>query len=116
MLAKQVAGSATYKQCKTIYTVLSFKFSLLIQFIQSWKQKTVCIFSLFKQRKKKAFEDISLLINISSTKLKSAALMSIFEMPQLWWFLSQILVIFLDSTTVLWRHQEWKMKQTNQKL
>ena len=34
--ARKVAGSATYKQSKTVYeVVLSFKVNLLVQFIQS---------------------------------------------------------------------------------
>ena len=37
--ARKVAGSATYLQSEAEWIVLSFKVSLFIQFIQSWKQR-----------------------------------------------------------------------------
>ena len=62
---RKVAGSTTYKQNTAVWIVLSFKLSLFIHFIQSWKQREFD-YSVCLGRKKSANEHLSLLINISN--------------------------------------------------
>ena len=61
-----VAGSTKYNNIKQYKLCCP-----LIQFIQSWKQKEF-VYLVCLGRKKSTKEDLSLLKNISSTKLQSA--------------------------------------------
>ena len=61
-----MAGSATYKQSETVWSVLSFKVSL---FTPSWKQREFVYLVCWS-----ADEDLCLLVVVSVTKLQNAPL------------------------------------------
>ena len=70
--ARKVAGSTTVKQCET---VLSFEVSFLFSLDKlTLKTKTVCLFSLFNQKKTKSANESFSAHKHSSPKLQSAPL------------------------------------------